>query len=111
MCLLVEIAAHDIYQDKKFLPDKVIAAMSKTLNNVCLIILGADHDDRHDSIWDCLAQLQAELMSCTSSSCVCWAWKVYIAARVGSFTAMAARPWPCLSIAIAAHMNDMFGQS
>lgn len=45
-------------------PDKVVAPVSEPLHNVCLIVFGADHDHRHHSIGHCLAQFQAELMTC-----------------------------------------------
>lgn len=45
------------------IPDKVITAMSEAFHNVCLIILGTDHNDRDHSIGYRLAQLQTELVS------------------------------------------------
>ena len=66
---MIQVDSHDTHQGSRtFSPDKVIAAMGETFHDVCLIILGTDHDDRHNSIWDCLAELQAELMACICSA-------------------------------------------
>ena len=52
-------------------PDKVIAAMAETLYYVGLIILSTDHNDRHHCIWNRLAQLHTELMTCIGERSAC----------------------------------------
>ncbi len=51
-------------QQKKGLPDKVIAAMAEAFHNVGLIVLGTNHDDWHHCVRHRLAQLRAELVPC-----------------------------------------------
>jgi len=51
-------------QQKKGLPDKVIAAVAEAFHNVGLIVLGTNHDDWHHCVRHRLAQLRAELVPC-----------------------------------------------